>query len=69
MATDNEKQVTRREFLRKASKDAVETGARIVPGGRLAQRFVEADKPQSGDFVENPSRRWWERFVMKERSE
>ena len=60
--------ISRRDFLKKASKDTVkevvETGAKIVPGGQIAKRFLEAGNP-STEFVEQPRKNWWDRFVMR----
>lgn len=66
-------QISRRDFLKRASKDVarevVDTGAKIVPGGQIAKRFLEGDKNSEGEtnFVENPRRHWWDRFVMRKR--
>lgn len=61
-----EKNVSRREFLRRAKDEAVETGSRIIPGGQLARKFVEGDKAPTGNFVE-PTNPWWKRFVLHNR--
>ena len=38
--------LSRRDFLRRASRDAVETGGRIVPGAGVAKAVIgEAGKP------------------------
>ena len=58
--------VSRRDFLRRVGKDAVDTGARIIPGGQLAKKFVEADKASDGDFVPNPSKKWWDKFIIRQ---
>lgn len=66
-------QISRRDFLKRAGKDAarevMETGAKIVPGGQVAKRFLEGDKTPEGEagFVENPRRHWWDRLVMRKR--
>ena len=62
-----ENNLSRRDFLRRASKEAVDTGARIIPGGQLAKKFVEGDNAKPGDMVENPTRKWWDRFVVRNR--
>jgi hypothetical protein len=62
-------QISRRDFLKRAGKDVAETGAKIVPGGQAAKRFLEGDKNSEGEanFVENPRRHWWDRLVMWKR--
>jgi|GEM_PF-4311517 len=61
--------MTRRDFLKKASKDTarevVETGSKIVPGGQLAKRFLESGDESKSEFVEEPRRHWWDRFVIR----
>jgi len=66
--------LSRREFLRRSSKqvgkEIAETGAKIVPGGAIAKKFVEAgDAEKRGDFVAPPGKRWWDRMVNRNQSE
>jgi hypothetical protein len=66
--------LSRREFLRRTSKEVgkeiAETGARIVPGGALAKKFVEnGDAEKRGGFVSPPGKRWWDRLVNWNRAE
>lgn len=68
-------QISRRDFLRTAGKDAakevIETGAKIIPGGQIAKRFVEGGKTEDeetgAEFVEQPKKNWWDRIVMRKR--
>jgi hypothetical protein len=71
-------QISRRDFLRTAGKDAakeaIETGAKILPGGQIAKRFIEGGKADEGaegaegaGFVEEPKQNWWDRIVMRKR--
>jgi hypothetical protein len=62
-----DKNVSRREFLRRAKDEAVETGSRIIPGGKLAKKFVEGDNARPGSIVEEPTTPWWKRFVVHNR--
>jgi hypothetical protein len=65
--------ISRRDFIKKASKDAakevVETGAKIVPGGQIAKRFLEGagGGDAEGKIVEPPKKHWWDRFVVHKR--
>ncbi|MBC8138870.1 MAG: hypothetical protein H8F28_23575 [Fibrella sp.] len=50
---------SRRDFLRRASKqavkEAVEIGAKVVPGGALVRQFVEnADTREPNDIDDDP---------------
>lgn len=45
--------VSRRDFLRRAGKDAVETGAKLVPGAAIAKTVLG-----SGDETKPPP--WWQ---------
>lgn len=58
--------ISRRDFIKRASKEAADTGARIVPGGQIAKQFIEAGNTESrseGSIVAPPKRPWWERLV------
>jgi hypothetical protein len=50
---------SRRDFLRRASKqavkEAVDIGSKVVPGGALVRQFVEsADVPEPDDIEDDP---------------
>lgn len=40
--------VSRRDFLRRTGRDAVDTGTRIIPGGQIARAFLNGDKKAAG---------------------
>ncbi len=46
--------VSRRDFLRRAGKEAVTTGTRLVPGAKLATAALGATPGQEG---------WWQRLA------
>lgn len=46
--------VSRRDFLRRAGKEAVTTGTRLIPGAKLATATLGVTKGQDG---------WWQRLA------
>jgi hypothetical protein len=39
--------LSRRDFLRRAGKEAVDTGAQLVPGGQVIQSVIGSDEKPS----------------------
>jgi len=66
---DNKEPMSRRDFLRRAGKEAADTGAKIIPGGAIARKFVEAGDTNRGDFVAPSRRRWWDKLVSRKTEE
>lgn len=46
---DNKEPVSRRDFLRRAGKEAVSTGVSLVPGGNLVKKVLTSDVPEEAD--------------------
>lgn len=52
MSDEQDKQaLSRRDFLRRAGKEAVDTGTKIVPGGNLARQAL--------GLATTPTTPWW----------
>lgn len=47
----DKKALSRRDFLRRAGKEAVDTGSRLVPGGNLARQAL--------GIATTPTTPWW----------
>jgi hypothetical protein len=65
MSDKKSENLSRRDFIKRAGKDAVETGSRIVPGGQVAKRFIDAGNTEGtgSGIVAPPKKPWWERIV------
>ena len=48
---ENKQSLSRRDFLRRASKEAVDTGTKLVPGGNLARQAL--------GMAPNTTAPWW----------
>ena len=49
--TEKKEPLSRRDFLRRAGKEAMDTGTKIVPGGNLARKALGMEA--------STSRPWW----------
>lgn len=52
---ENKEPLSRRDFLRRAGKEAVDTGTKLVPGGNLARQALNIE-PKKAEA-------WWQRLV------
>jgi hypothetical protein len=53
--TEKKEPLSRRDFLRRAGKEAVDTGTKIVPGGNLARQALGLEAERSVP--------WWQRAL------